>query len=288
LDPEKVTNSLAGVIPSKNDQARKQSAMRKVETKELKDTFCAEVDKPSAKLVITGITKSFLDDSEALTANTNLTMVIDSGKIICFDTKDECASIAADAPNVHLENGHVLPGLTAVTSNLGLTEIWGESSTSDGRVKSSTNLAAEEVVYAKYGIHLDGKAFSRARIGGVTNAITAPRADGFAGGVSVGLKTSGKKTTLDGGIFKDEVALHFTVGQGSKCKYKVSKNCIITNTWIADSLTTVSAAVAKLRSIISDNEGKDNVYGRAANGSLPLVVYVENEVSGILSLLNQC
>lgn len=47
----------------------------------------------------------------------------------------------------------------------------------------------------------------------MTKAITAPIADGFAGGVSVGIKTSGKKTILNGGIFQDDVALHFGIGQ---------------------------------------------------------------------------
>ena len=50
----------------------------------------------------------------------------------------------------------------------------------------------------------------------MTRAVTAPLSNGFAGGVSVGFKTSGKKTILDGGIFQDEIALHFTVGQEAK------------------------------------------------------------------------
>jgi hypothetical protein len=32
-----------------------------------------------------------------------------------------------------------------------------------------------------------------------------------------------------------------------------------------------------LRQILDENKGKDNVYGKAANGSLPLVVHAENE-----------
>lgn len=68
-------------------------------------------------------------------------------------------------------------------------------------------------------MHLDGKAFKRARIGGVTRAITAPITDTeLLGGVSVGIKTSGKKTILDGGYFKEDVALHFTIGQEDKGK----------------------------------------------------------------------
>jgi hypothetical protein len=36
--------------------------------------------------------------------------------------------------------------------------------------------------------------------------------------------------------------------------------------------------------IISENKDEDNVYGRAANGSFPLVVHAENEVDTFASL----
>jgi hypothetical protein len=51
----------------------------------------------------------------------------------------------------------------------------------------------------------------------VTKAISAPIANGFSGGVSVGIRTKEqKKLSLDDGIFQDEVALHFQIGQNSK------------------------------------------------------------------------
>lgn len=49
----------------------------------------------------------------------------------------------------------------------------------------------------------------------------------------------------------------------------------------SDSLPTVSSGIHKLREIISENQAADNVYGSAANGTLPLVVHVENEVGSI-------
>jgi imidazolonepropionase-like amidohydrolase len=261
LDPIKVADSLADVVVKQGTRIAAAPAMRKVLEKDVKEELCNKAEKTGSQIMITGITTSFLDESSTLNTNDNLTMVINGGKIVCFDTKEQCASTAEDITVIHLMNGHVLPGLIAVTSNLGLTEIWSESSTSDGRVSQDSSLSADNVVYAKYGIHLDGRGFARARIGGVTKAITPPRADGFPGGVSVGIKTNGKKTILNGGVFQDEVALHFSVGQGSK----------------GNSLSTISSAVAKLRQIITENTNKDNVYGRAANGSFPLVVYVENE-----------
>lgn len=48
--------------------------------------------------------------------------------------------------------------------------------------------------------------------------------------------------------------------------------------YAGDKLPTVSSAVAKLRQFLVENKEKDNIYGRAVNGSFPLVVHVENEV----------
>jgi hypothetical protein len=124
---------------------------------------------------------------------------------------------------MRLENGHVLPSLAAAFTNLGLSDIAMEDITGDGSIHQKLNpLDPESVVFAKYGVHLEGRGFERARIGGVTRSISTPLKRGFLGGVSAGILTSGKKTILDSGIFQDEVALHFTVGQGSKGKIEVS------------------------------------------------------------------
>lgn len=40
---------------------------------------------------------------------------------------------------------------------------------------------------------------------------------------------------------------------------------------------TVSSSIAKLRKIL-DNRGKDNLYGKAADGKLPVVVHADNKV----------
>lgn len=109
---------------------------------------------------------------------------------------------------------------------LGLSGITGLDETRDGTVSKSVDpLNTDNVVYAKYGAHTDGEAFKRARIGGVTRAITAPILDiEFLGGVSVGIKTSGKNTILDGGIFLDDVALNLIIGQevkGKSCRAQV-------------------------------------------------------------------
>ena len=110
-----------------------------------------------------------------------------------------------------LKNGHAVPGLTALSKALGMREIAGDASTGDGAVRNQRISDPSSVAYAKHGIWLDGKLFARARLGGVTRAITAPSADfgrGYISGVSVEIITSGQKSILHGGIVQEDVALH--------------------------------------------------------------------------------
>ena len=58
---------------------------------------------------------------------------------------------------------------------------------------------------------------------------------------------------------------------------EIRTNCI------GDTLSTISSEIGKLRQILSENTGKDNVYGKAANGTFPLVVHVQNEVYNTIS-----
>jgi hypothetical protein len=38
-------------------------------------------------------------------------------------------------------------------------------------------------------------------------------------------------------------------------------------------------AISKVRQILLDNKQKDNIFGSVANGTLPLVIHVENKAS---------
>ncbi|KAN0106170.1 carbohydrate esterase family 9 protein-like protein [Hyaloscypha variabilis] len=258
LDAKKTEESLANVV-SESGQNSKTPSMRPIIAANVKEEVCKAAEKNGAKITITGIQRSYLDHVQVASSG-NLTMVVDHGKIICFDSDPQCVSASAESTTISLKDGHVLPGLTAVSVSLGLQEISGDSRTGDGEVKKAS-FDPNDTVYAKYGIHLDGRAFARARIGGVTRAVTAPLYSGFVDGVSTGIKTTGKNTILDGGIFQDDVALHFAVGQGAK----------------GDVLSTISSEISKLRQILTENAGKDNIYGKAADGAFPLVVHVQNE-----------
>jgi imidazolonepropionase-like amidohydrolase len=216
LDSKKVTESHPKTFAEKqpNNDAPKQ---RKLVSSDLRN-LCDNIQSSEKKLIITGIRESYLDHAADLGSTKNLTMVVENGKMICFGDSEKCVFSIGKGIVINLENGYVLPGLTAVSVSLGLIEIPSEDRTTDGTVGTqASSLEAQNIVYAKYGVHLDGKNFKRARIGGITKAISAPIAHGFSGGVSVGIKTKEQKIlSLDDGIFQDEVALHFQIGQTSK------------------------------------------------------------------------
>ncbi|KAF2092364.1 composite domain of metallo-dependent hydrolase [Rhizodiscina lignyota] len=262
LDPKKTKDSMPSSGSVLNRKSM-QPAVRPLLDESIRDDICSKLNGGS-DIVITGIRTSFLQDYQSFdTADRNLTLVLESGRIACFDVSDKCMSTNRGLPTVQLNNGHALPGLTAVSQSLGLAEIFAEKSTADGVVNAKTDVTdPEKLVYAKYGIHLEGRGFQRARIGGVTRAVTTPLMNGgFGGGVSVGIKTSGKKTVLDGGIFQSDVAVHLVIGQDAK----------------DGDIATVSTAVAKLRKILKDNSAEDNMYGKVVNGSIPLIIHVENK-----------
>ena len=263
LDLAKVKESSSKVILERK-QNQGNPKMRTTVADEVKKKICSRMETAQGKVVITGITKSYLKYPKGLTsAEKDLAMVLDGGKVICFDSSQNCLSSAEGGTIMSLKNGHVLPGLTAVTGGLGMSEIGAEESTGDGRISQTGDLLKpDNLVYAKHGVHLEGRGFGRARIAGITRAISPPVSGGFAGGVSVGIKTSGKQTILSGGIFRDDVALDFTLGQGAK----------------GESTPTVSSGIEMLRKILVENKGKNTLYGKAVNGSLPVVVHVDNKV----------
>lgn len=180
-------------------------------------TFCSS-SKHKTTVLITGISTSHLGNAQSRQSlELNLTMVLTNGKIDCLGRHEECVSTRSFDKIISLRNGYVLPGLTTVSSGLGIIEIESEKSTSDGVGDANANIYdSESAVYAKYGIHFEGKAFDRARIGGVTRSITYPYSNGFLRGVSTGFKIAEGSNPLNGGIYKDDVALHVVIGQDAK------------------------------------------------------------------------
>ena len=268
LDPESVRDSLS------KKTSREEVPKMRAEVQDAEKTVCNAV-RHAERVVITGIAKSYLPLSQNTAAKPlgNMTLVLERGKVSCLGSFNECAHTHNnnDDVTIDLRDGHILPGLTAYTYDLGLTEIDDNSEAGDGSISAAVDpLDPDNVIFAKHGVQLDGRPFARARIGGVTRAVTPPLANGgFLRGVSVGFKTAGNFTDLEDGIFQDDVALHFSVSQ-------ITKNTLAT--------PTISSAVGKLRRILADNKSQDNLYGLAAKGSIPVLVEVQSK-SEIIHLI---
>ncbi|GKZ36169.1 hypothetical protein AbraIFM66950_007076 [Aspergillus brasiliensis] len=228
-----------------------------------------------SRLVVTGIREALFDSPSIDQAIDDLVLVIENNKVSCLGAKQNCIQAEDEGiMKVALKNGYITPGLIAFGNNLGIQAIPSEDSTGDGSSGTTGDLLneAKSVHFAKYGAHLHGVAFDRARIGGVTKAISPPHGSGLVRGVSVGLRTDPNVTILDGGIWKDDVALHVSVGQGAR----------------NGDTPTVASEIETLRQILQEGSKSTaeyhSVYAQAANGSLPLVVetYNEDDISQLI------
>lgn len=187
-----------------------------------KEEICSKAHNSRSKILFSGIKKALVDTPTSLEDTSDIVLLLEDGKAVCLNKRSNCFSTNQDEQNItelSLNEGYITPGLVAFGNNLGIQDIPSEESTGDGSSGKSADPLDEQksIHFAKYGIHLHGRAFTRARIGGVTKAITAPRSNGgIIQGVSVGIRTSETAMILDNGIWKDDVALHLTVGQSAK------------------------------------------------------------------------
>ncbi|KAH9231962.1 hypothetical protein K456DRAFT_1773020 [Colletotrichum gloeosporioides 23] len=223
--------------------------------KETREHICGRALKRNTRIVLTGIREALIDDVSSLDTSDHLAMVVTNGEITCLGAQSAY-------------NGYITPGLVAFGNNIGILDISSEPSTGDGSPGRKGNALKErkDLHFAKYGVHFGGRGFGRARLGGVTKAVTAPIfGGGLLQGVSVGLWTAENATLIGDGIWKDEVALHVAIGQEAK----------------GDDTPTISSGVERLRQVIEEGQAvsvqPSSAYARAAKGALPVVVYTVNE-----------
>ncbi|KJK65844.1 MetdephydrolaseC [Aspergillus parasiticus SU-1] len=157
-----------------------------------KEDICSRVHKSPSKLLFTGIKKVLVDTPISLEDTSDVVLLIEDGKVVCLNKRSTCLSSKQEEQNVtefNLNEGYITPGLVAFGNNIGIQDIPSEESTGDGSSSKGTDAlnGQKSLHFAKYGVHLRGRAFTRAKIGGVTKAITAPRSNGgIIQGVSVG------------------------------------------------------------------------------------------------------
>ncbi|KAH8588359.1 amidohydrolase-domain-containing protein [Bisporella sp. PMI_857] len=237
-----------------------------------REDICTKIHS-SPNVLFTGIRKSLLDPSHSFPiSNTDdtesLALLLHNNRIACISAPSSCLSLLPSNYHpsllkVHVPGSYLTPGIIAFGNGLGLQNIPRESSTGDGISHGSAVSPQTSLHFAKYGIHFGGRGFERARIGGVTRAITAPSGSGFLQGVSLGLRTRENVTVLNDGIWKDEVALHVSIGQVAK----------------GDDTPTISSQIEQLHQLLTSgsNLNDSSVYARAARGAIPLVVHAVNE-----------
>lgn len=296
LDPATVEKSFAHVITKQGDAALKGAgvpAARAVLPAKEREEFCSTSRQPKRVFWFTGFSKAFLDSTPVLqpllkgkqfTEHDELQLVIADGQVVCLGAGHACDGApwthTGATVRVNLTDGYVTRGLTAVTVMLGISEVGTEPETGDGEaqvVDLKGAKSADNIDYAKYAVTLGGgqvvaKAFSRARLGGVTRAVQAPVVEGgLIAGVSTGMRTGVNSTLLNGGLFQDDVALHVQLGDHAK----VNEG-------------TVSMALERLRALLRGGAKKskqpeevdvESPWVLVANGSLPLVITAMGNVS---------
>ncbi|PYH48088.1 uncharacterized protein BP01DRAFT_421206 [Aspergillus saccharolyticus JOP 1030-1] len=264
--------TLSTTVLSTSSQTPTPPPTRPVPLTSDKTAICDSASAPDATVIITGITKTLLPGLRPQTNTDNLTLVLSAGRITCLGAETDCRASAGSATPIHLHDGHLLPGLTAVTAGLGLQDIVMEPSTGDGIVPATTT----DLIYAKHGLHPTGsKDLQRAKLGGITTAITAPLAPSegpiFLRGVSVAFQVSSTSsdsnttttTLLDRAILTPDVALHIHVGEAGKTA----------NT------PTISAQIGLLRRILAHeslHQLDETLHEQITNGTLPLVIHTRN------------
>lgn len=186
--------------------------MRSDTNQELKHELCSLIQRKDEITVIKGIKKSFLlltmfPSELHPSTNQGLTLVLKNNKLLCIDLEAVCFNLyptAATSKTLQLSDGHLLPGITALSIGIGLSEIEAEEATRGGPVSPSANPLDEgSVIYAKYGLHFGSKLISRAKAGGITKVITPPlHVGGLLQGVSVGFRTTARNILNDWAVFE--------------------------------------------------------------------------------------
>ncbi|KAJ7636950.1 carbohydrate esterase family 9 protein [Roridomyces roridus] len=220
-------------------------------------------------VVFRNVGSVFLKDAETrsveevfTSASKDGVVVVKKGRVVC---RGMCTAALehTDALHIDLEGGSIFPGLVAYGSQLGLTHITGEPSTSDGPVFDPLSMLVPGIIDGKLMKASDGLLFASrdaylAYRNGVTSAVVAPTSRGFLSGLSAVFSTSAAHKLVDGAVIQEVTAIHVTLSLSSGI--------------------SVSTQIATLRGLLlGGGEGEIGQYfGDVAAGKIPLVVNAES------------
>ncbi|KAI0111757.1 hypothetical protein F4814DRAFT_423498 [Daldinia grandis] len=216
-------------------------------------------------IIIRGARTSFIGDDGLRNEHPetgDLTIVVRSGHVVCVgESKCDVAvrqAIEDQVPSIDVRDGHILPGLTIVTRQHGLTEMRQEPSTSDG---SSTGEEFERPLSSRFGIKFDGIHLERSHRSGVTRIVTPPLTNGFFHGISTLFRSGAKSVLDDGAIIESNAALHFTIGHEAKSFRTPS----------------ITSQISKLRDLLTVDKHLHPIYDSAAKGDIAVVIHTNNK-----------
>ncbi|KAI1779135.1 composite domain of metallo-dependent hydrolase [Hypoxylon cercidicola] len=258
-------NSVARASDNLWNISKSSSYTKEAPTSRPNDTPETVCRSGQSDLIIRGLKMSFVDN-DGLRSETpevgNLTVVVRAGRIVCVGG-NKCDDIAKQAvedsvPSMDLQNGYMLPGLTVVTRQHGLTEMRQEPSTADG---FSTGEDYAKPLSSRFGIKFDGIHVGRAYRGGVTRIVTPPLTEGFFHGISTLFRSGAKSVLDDGAIAKPNAALHFTIGHSAKSPLTPS----------------ITSQISKLHDLLTVDKNINPIYQSAASGDIAVVVHTNNK-----------
>ncbi|RUS31021.1 hypothetical protein BC938DRAFT_478605 [Jimgerdemannia flammicorona] len=255
------------VPEEKGDKKRKEAkveVMKKDEDVQMGETF-----------VLRNVGKAFVRREGVVIAEERiggeLVIVVENGKVVCVG--DRACAGRGRGTEYDVKGGHVLPGLIAVGSHLGLVEIPAEPSTIDGIVPASASVDPADLIRAVDGLKLGTRHLEEAYKAGVLTAITAPVTRGVIAGESVAFKTGAESILDTRSIVTPQAALHLHFGDLHKNHHT----------------PTISSQLSLLRRILRTNSTDPadiNPYAAAARGEIPVVITTHNrdEIASLIRL----
>ncbi|KLO16031.1 composite domain of metallo-dependent hydrolase [Schizopora paradoxa] len=210
-------------------------------------------------------------------------VVVKNGQVLCADDSEKCRNYASlDNDKVSYANlmgGSVSKGLTTYGSPLGMEEIEGELSTSDGIVwdtvlqaSSLPKAIGNSVIRGADGLAFGTRHAYLAYRAGVTTAISAPKSRGFLAGLGVAFSVAAPHSLAKGAVVSDAAGLHISVGHYSS------------------GTPSVGTQIGVLRRLLLEDHGADGGevgawFGKVAEGKATLVVEAQS-ADVIASLLH--
>ncbi|KAK7470191.1 hypothetical protein VKT23_001629 [Stygiomarasmius scandens] len=171
---------------------------------------------------------------------------------------------------VDLDGGSLAPGLVSYGSDLGLSHIAMESSTSDGPVLDPLSsdppaILGDTVIRAVDGLVFESRNALLAYRSGVTSAITPPSSSGFLSGLSTVFSTGSSHALERGAVLKPVTALHVGISMNGE-KSVATQVGVLRRMLLSGLKEETQAEEGELGAVVR----------KVLDGTLPLIISVDS------------